>query len=257
MKKAGLVASLVAALGSGGLAHLHFVRLTAEVSGGPKVPILAAAADIPVGGVLTEESLVVRDVPQAYVEGRAVRAPDVKKVLGARVTAGLKASEALLWTDLSKFNEHARVLSGLVENGMRAVSVDGRTATFDGLLRPGDRVDVLLTTGDKSDGNAATVTLLQNLLVLSVGESIARTDEDPKTGSRAAAVSLAATMDEAQRLTLAAKHGQLTLTLRNPDDIATVEGAPGTTVRELAVASSPAPSLRDAVARKEHLEHVR
>src|SRR5215831_16526033 len=103
MKKAALVASILAALSSGGLGHLYYMRLEAEVSGGPRIPVLIAAADIPVGAGLTESALAVREVPQAYVEERQVRAADVKKVLGAHVAGGLKTSEALLWTDLSKF----------------------------------------------------------------------------------------------------------------------------------------------------------
>jgi pilus assembly protein CpaB len=257
MKKAGLIASLVAALASGGLAHLYFMRLEAEVSGGPRIAVLVAASDVAIGAPLTESTLVVRDIPQAYVEGRNVRASEVKKVLGARVLAGLKANEALLWTDLSKFNDHARVLSGLVENGMRAVVVDGRMANFDGLLRPGDRVDVLHTTGDKDDANGVTVTLLQNLLVLSVGSNIARANEDPKAATRGASVSLSASVEQAQRLTQAVQRGRLTLTLRNPDDITLVEGVPGTTARDLEPRSPRTESARDVVAQKEHIEHVR
>lgn len=257
MKKAGLIVSLVAALGSGGLAHLYFMRLEAEVSGGPRIPVLVAASDVPVGAQLTESTLVVRDIPQAYVEGRQVRASEVKKVLGARVASGLKANEALLWSDLSKFNDHARVLSGLIENGMRAVTVDGRTASFEGLLRPGDRVDVLLTTGDKDDASGATFTLLQNLLVLSVGGNIARADQDPKDQGRGTSVSLSATVEQAQLLTLSAQHGRLTLTLRNPDDILLVEGVPGTTAKDLDPRTVRPEPRRDAITQKERIEHVR
>jgi pilus assembly protein CpaB len=257
MKKAGLIASLVAALGSGGLAHLYFMRLEAEVSGGPRIPVLVAATDVPVGTPLSESALVVRDIPQAYVEGRQVRASEVKKVLGARVAAGLKANEALLWSDLSRFNDHARVLSGLIENGMRAVAVDGRTASFDGLLRPGDRVDVLLTTGDKDSANTATVTLLQDLLVLSVGGSIARADQDPKGPGRGTSVSVSATVEQAQLLTLSTEHGRLTLTLRNPDDILLVEDVPAATPKDLDPRTARTEAVRDLVTQKERIEHVR
>jgi pilus assembly protein CpaB len=257
MKKVGLIASLVAALGSGGLAHLYFMRLEAEVSGGPRIPVLVAAVDVPVGTALNESALVVRDIPQAYVEGRQVRASEVKKVLGARVPAGLKANETLLWTDISSFSERTRVLSGLIESGKRAVTVDGRTASFDGLLRPGDRVDVLFTTGDKDDPREATTTLLQNLLVLSVGGSIARPDEDSKGSGRGTSVSLSATMEQAQILTLSAQHGRLTLTLRNPDDIQLVEDVPRTTANDIDLRSARPESSRDVTGQKERIEHVR
>ncbi|HXK18797.1 MAG TPA: Flp pilus assembly protein CpaB, partial [Polyangiaceae bacterium] len=145
MKKVVLFSSLGAAAAAAFVSHLYLARLEAEISGGPRVAVLVAAEDVPVGAALTEKQLAVRDIPQAYVEGRQVRASEVKKVLGAKAAGGLKANESLLWTDLAKFNDRARVLSGLVQNGMRAVPLDMRQADFDGLLRPGDRVDVLFS----------------------------------------------------------------------------------------------------------------
>jgi pilus assembly protein CpaB len=182
----------------------------------------------------------------------------VKKVMGARVAAGLKANEPLLWTDLEKFNEHARVLSGLIENGMRAVVVDGKMVDFDGLLRPGDRVDVIFTAGDKDKGSPTSVTLLQNLLVLSTGGSIARVDDDAKARARSSSVSLSVTSEQAEKIMLATQQGKLMLSLRNPEDIAIVEGAPATTVKDLGAANPAAtPLAREVVLEKERIDHVR
>ncbi len=93
MKRLGFFASVAAAIGSVLLGHLYFRRLEAEVSGGPRVAVLVAAGDLAVNGVVTEQNVAVRDVPQAYVEGRQIRAPDLQKVLGARIAGGLKANE--------------------------------------------------------------------------------------------------------------------------------------------------------------------
>ena len=259
MKKLQLILSITAALGSVGLAHLYLQRLEAEVSGGPKVQVLVAAEDVPVGATLKESALAVRDIPQAYVEGRNVRANDLKKVLGARAAGGLKANEAVLWSDLAQFSDHSRVLSGLVQNGMRAVSVDSRTADFDGLLRPGDRVDVLFSAGGKDDSGGATVTLLQNLLVLSVGGNITRAEDGANAGvSRGASVSLSATLEQAQLLTHAAQRGRLALTLRNSDDIRLVEGVQETGTKDLISAKDRA-DWRQAkdTSTKGAIDHVR
>ena len=259
MKKLQLILSLSAAFGSVGLAHLYLQRLEAEVSGGPKVQVLVAAEDVPVGSTLKESALAVRDVPQAYVESRNVRANDLKKVLGARVNGGLKPNEALLWSDLAQFSDRTRVLSGLVQNGMRAVSVDSRTADFDGLLRPGDRVDVLFSNGAKDDNGGSTVTLLQNLLVLSVGGNITRAADGANGGvSRGVSVSLSATLEQAQLLTHAAQRGRLGLTLRNSDDIRLVEGVQETSAKDLATAKDRA-DWRQAkdTSLKGAIDHVR
>ncbi len=257
MKKVGVIVSLVAGLGSLGLGHLYFRRLEAEVSGGPKVSVLVAAKDIPVGTPLTEALVAVRDIPSAYIESRHVRASELKKVLGARVAGGLRANEAVQWSDLTKFNEHARVLSGLVQQGMRALAIDARSADFDGLLRPGDRVDVLFTKGEKSDGGGATSTLLQNLLVLSVGGNIARADDDDASRGRGRSVTLSVTVEQAQLLTQAEQRGRLSLTLRNSEDIKIVEALPETAGNTLTLAANKPSDAPVVKATKGSIEHVR
>ena len=259
MKRVFVIATAAAALGTALLGHLYLGRLEAEVSGGPRLGVLVAAADVPVGATLSEKQLAVRDIPQAYVEGRHVRASEAKKVLGNRVAGGLKAGEALLWSDLEKFQNQTRVLSGLVQQGSRALAIDNRSADFQGLLRPGDRVDVLLTTGGKEEGGA-TLTLLQNLLVLSVGASMVRPDDDSgggqKAASRGGSVTLSTTVAQAQLLTQAQQRGRLTLTLRNAGDITLVEGLPETTGKDLVPARDPGEKPLTG-ARREGIEHVR
>lgn len=259
MKKLGFFASVAAALGSVVLGHFYVQRLEAEVSGGHKLAVLVASEDLPVNGVVTEQNMAVRDVPQAYVEARQVRAPDLGKVLGARVGGGLKANDALLWTDLARFSDQHRVLSGLVQSGMRAVSFDLRAGDFEGLLRPGDRVDVLFTTSSK-EGASTTTTLLQNLLLLSVGDNIARADQTAPAVSvhSGSNVSLSVTALQAQVVTQARERGRLTLSLRNPDDITLVEGLPETTRRDVvAGAGEPEGDRKPASAAKETIDHVR
>jgi pilus assembly protein CpaB len=190
-----------------------------------------AASDIPVSATLTEAMLAVRELPRAYVETRHIQATDIKQVLGQRVVEGLKANEALLTSDVAKLRERKQ-LSGLVTNGMRAITMDGRAANFDGLLRPGDHVDVLLSLGD-AETAGTTQTLLQNMLVLSVGGTTERTDGDSRTYSRGASVTLSATASQAQVLTEAMRRGKLTLTLRNGEDITILEGIAETSAQDL------------------------
>lgn len=257
MKKLQLTLSVAAALGSIGLAHLYLQRLEAEISGGPKVSVLVASEDVPVGATIKESSLAARDVPQAYLEGRSIRASDLKKVLGSRVSGGLRANDTVLWSDLAQFSDRTRVLSGLVQDGMRAVAIDGRSADFDGLLRPGDRVDVLFSTGTKDEGGA-TATLLQNLLVLSVGGSIARSSDSGEVGVRGASVNLSATVEQAQVIVQAQQRGRLALTLRNSDDIRLVEGLREANAKDLLAAKDRTDwrQPKDTTS-KEVIDHVR
>jgi len=232
MKRLGIVLCSTSALASVGLGYLFTQRLEAEVSGGPKVSVLVAAVDIPVATTLTEKQLALRDIPRAYLESRHVPAADIKKVVGKRVTEGIKTNEAILATDIAKFSER-RVLSGLVSNGMRAIAIDGRAADFDGLLRPSDRVDVLLSLGSQNESTGTTLTLLQNLLVLAVGGTTQKADVNERTYGRGSTVTVSATAEQAQVLTEAMRRGKLTLTLRNSDDITLIEGIAETTAKDL------------------------
>jgi pilus assembly protein CpaB len=246
VKRLGLIVSSISAMASVGLGMLYTQRLEDEIAGGPKVPVLVAAEDIAASATLTEKSLAVRDLPTAYFESRHIRATDLKKVLGQRVLEGMKANEALLASDLAKFAVR-KPLSGLVANGQRAVAIDGRAADFDGLLRPGDRVDVLLSLGDQNESAGSTLTLLQNLLVLSVGGTTERADANDKTNGRGSTVTVSSTVEQAQVLTEALRRGKLTLTLRNNEDIALVEGIPETHAKDLGTQYSQAvrPPLGD------------
>lgn len=259
LKKPAIIAAGVAALAGFALSHLYLTRLEAEVSGGPKVSVLVVSEDTPVGAVLTESKLAVREVPQAYVEERNVRASDAKKVIGVRVAGGLRANEAVLWSDLMKYSDHARVLSGLVQSGLRAVTIDAHSADFEGLLKPGDRVDVLFTTPSK-EAEGVTTTLLQNLLVLSVGGDLGKRDDgskdDSSSGGRSGSVTLSATLEQAQLLTQAKERGKLGLTLRNPDDIQLVEGVPETGSKDVLAAKDRLEWRKSGSARGKAPEHV-
>ncbi len=254
MKKPQIIIATVLGLASVGLGQLYLSRLEAEVSGGPKVAVLVASKNIPVGSSLKEDFVGVRHVPQAYLEERHVRASDLSKVKGSRVSAGLRSGEALLWSDLSEFSDQTRVLSGLVKQGMRAVALNGRDVDFGGLLRPGDRVDVLLTSGD---GEGSTRTLIQNLMVLSVGTNIGREGE-VKGRLRGGDVTVSTTVEGAQVLAEARRHGQLSLSLRNTDDNTMVEGLPETTGASLKqAAATAAPATSPSSSSRGRIERVR
>ena len=70
------------------------------------------------------------------------------KIIGLRLGHTLQAQQMLMWTDLNIALEERRNLSQLVQPGMRAVTVRAADSDLEksfALIRPGDRVDVLLT----------------------------------------------------------------------------------------------------------------
>jgi pilus assembly protein CpaB len=230
---------------------LYKKRFETEASGGPPIPVLIAVQDVPLGTALTESMLGVRRIPQAYVEDRFIRYSDLRRIVGVRVSMGLKANQSVMWTDLATASDARRDLSSLVSTGMRAITVRADiTNSFGGLLRPGDRVDVLGTlsrTGGDSD--RVTIPLLQNVLVLAAGRDTGGEAQRQTVNGQAqptnqpqeiSQITLSVSMEEAQLITYAAdrgggqgRHTGLSLVLRNPEDIAILEGLPETNIDDI------------------------
>lgn len=237
MTRKAIIAAAICGVAGLVMLLLYMKRFEEEASGGPPVHVLVARRDIPLGTAITQEMLVQRAIPQSYVEDRHIPVSELSRIVGVRVTSGVRADESLLWTDLATTSEQRRDLSALVRTGMRAITIRADVAaSFGGLLRAGDRVDVLLTA-EREQRNHVTIPLLQNLLVLASGRD---TGAPPRPGERRTyaqgtvnQVTLSVTLEQAAVLALSQEQGRLTLVLRNPEDIALVENAPETTTADI------------------------
>lgn len=203
---------------------LYQRRFELEVSGGSRVRVLSAIKTIPRGSVVTEETLSIREVPQAYYEDRMIREADKARVLGLRIGNSVRAQQTLLWTDLIAASDERRDLSSVVQPGSRAVSIrTGREDTQLALIRPGDYVDVIGTFPGPGETRAAAV-LLQKVLVLATTTNFSADVHDKERGELLLTVSV--TIPEAQMLALALERGRLMVALRNPDDPKTGDRLP-------------------------------
>ena len=114
---------------------------------------------------------------------------------------------------------------------MRALTIQAfATALFGGLLRPGDRVDILVTVGDSATINQGrTAVALENVMVLAVGQEVNVTGPDRPTTvaeaqdrsvrmGTASNVTVQVTMEESSLLAQARNRGTIFLALRSPLD---------------------------------------
>jgi pilus assembly protein CpaB len=259
MNRIALALALVLGVAGAGLIWLYTQRLEREIGGGRPVGVLVVRADVPLGVRITEAHLAIRTIPEAYVDRRNILATEVESVLGVRVATALDANDSLLWTDLAS-GAADRNLADLVKVGMRAVSVPIPSGSaFGGLLEPGDRVDVSVTTELPSSRERVSSIVAQNVLVLAIGDDTGDlgAGQSVREG-RMQEVSLAVTIEQAQALALARDRGTVTLLLRNHEDTRVLVDVPalrGTDAVRRApavpAAASPAPSAADVEARLE------
>ncbi|MET0342862.1 MAG: Flp pilus assembly protein CpaB [Polyangiales bacterium] len=228
------------------LLMLYLTRFEQEISGGRRVALLTLLKPIGRGELVTADALTVSEVPIAYVEQRAVRESDRAKVVGVRTSHALSPQDTLMWSDLALSTEN-RDLSSLVAPGKRAITVRASESGADdgnGLVRPGDYVDVLVTLNGEHGASAAVV-LLQRVLVLAVGaetqpQAFVDGKDSRMPSARERQLTLSMKVEEAQLLALARARGRLSVALRGPNDSKIIEG----------VADMPLSSLYDKSARE-------
>ncbi len=228
MNAKALLAAVVAAAAGVVMLFLYMQRFENEARGGTPVRVLRAAQDIPLGTAISEGMLGTSVLPSLYVEGRHIPAEEASRIVGVRAISTVRAGESLLWSDLATTSDQSRNLSSLIRNGQRAITIRADASTsFGGLIRPGDRVDVLLTL-ERASQDPITISLLQNLLVLAAGQDVGA---EPRPGERRRTspigqVTLSADVEQAQLLAFSAERGRLTLVLRNPQDLDRIENLP-------------------------------
>jgi len=122
-------------------------------------------------------------------------------------------------------------LAPTIPVGMRAVTVRvNDVASVAGFVLPGMHVDVLVTGRPPHGEGDMTQTCLQNILVLSAGQTM---QPDARGQAiNAPTVTLLVTLEQAETLTLAGNDGRIQLVLRNSSD-QTIEKTTGRLVTEL------------------------
>ncbi len=201
--------------------------------------VVFALKDLVAGMPIDPSWVEARDVPRSKApEGFLVSAEDAASRAPA---VAIPKDEPVVELKLLP-RESRPNLALMVPPGMRAFTVQTPrfSPTLAGLIRRGNRVDVLLTTAPSDQASpaptsptaapgpakaeAATVTVIQNAEVLEFHETSNPRDEL----DGAAAVTLLVTPRQAAVLDLARNKGSLQLSLRNDDDAASVENATAT-----------------------------
>lgn len=182
--------------------------------------VVVANRDLGQGDVLNSEVLAVRQIPKQYVHAAAISTARFAQIENARLQVPIRRGEALLAAHIDGLGN--RVFSTILKKGMRALTleVDDISSTA-GMLRPGDRVDLIYSvkTQDQTPGGGERILfpLLSDVSVLATGQSV--TKQDAKGAERRYTnVTLEVSAENANRILLARSTGELTAILRSPDD---------------------------------------
>ncbi|HUT88767.1 MAG TPA: Flp pilus assembly protein CpaB [Thermoguttaceae bacterium] len=234
--RAKSVLLLVLALGCGLVASIGITQVMAKrdsgapASDGDTQQIFVALADIPTNDLITAEMLKLEEWPKDKVpEGALTK---VEEVEGRRPRTKIWQGEVIME------NKLAVGMVGAAEEipvGLRVVSVTvTKESGISDLIRPGDRVDVLLYL-KQCPGTVCETgvrTLFQDVKVFAINDVYNLEGTEGQNSINAKTVSLLVTPKQAEKFTLATELGDIRLTLRSHDDKDPVELV-GTFAKEL------------------------
>jgi pilus assembly protein CpaB len=240
---AGVVVGLIAAI-------LVFVVVTQAGGSDDNQSVVVAKQDIPAQSRLIADVLEVKNMSADEVapEAFTARSQVVNRITAEAITAG----DQILPSMVS--DRAGDSLAFTIAPGKRAVSIEVKeSVTAGGNVQPGDQVDVvgIFALDQDADVNAVlavvapgqegvvtplgtdrnlTVTLLQDVTVLAVGQSLAKSEEEtstivtkPETDAegrpKAKSVTLEVTPEQAQLLALGDEYAVLRLSVRPFGDV--------------------------------------
>jgi pilus assembly protein CpaB len=226
------------------ISGVFYQVVAGSTRGGPRKPpkvekrdMVVASHPLSVGSVLSADDVKLTQTPvEEFPAGCFSRA---EEVIGRPVASNILADEPIRDGRLAQRGSGLG-LAPAIPNGMRAVSVKVNDVVgVAGFVLPGMRVDVL-ATGRPPDGDnssSITKTVLQDILVLSAGQTI-----EPSANGHAInapVVTLLVTPQQAETLTLAGEW-RIQLVLRNGSD-RTIENVPGRALWELSGVARKSP----------------
>lgn len=182
------------------------------------VSVLVAHSNIAFGVPIEAQMIGTQEWPRAAVPAGAFTSLD--QVIGGqnreprRAKGNLFAGEVLLASKVSDFGEKVTIVQKLGANTRAmAIRVNAESGV-GGFVTPGDFIDIVMT--QTGNGTMSAVTILQNIRVIGVDQQAEETANQPDI---ARTITVEVTPEQGQKLALAQRAGQLSLTLRTLDGV--------------------------------------
>lgn len=176
--------------------------------------IMIAGENLSEGDILTEQNVQTQKIPSKYAPLGVLKPMDLYKISGHALNRSIAKGELVLWNALN-MNYSYQSPSTKIQEGYRAVSISvDQISSVSNLIKPGDHIDLITTIEIPGESTPSTLTLLQNVSVLTIGSGA---EDEKNYGS----VTLMVLPEEANIITHTSKYGNLSLVLRNPLDMKT------------------------------------
>ncbi len=179
--------------------------------------VLVAAKDIGIGKNVDTDNLVWKSWPKeglsdTYIQ-RSAEPDAVSGLKGMLVRSPILAGEPIRKSKLLRSDRG--FLSAVLSEGMRAVAVRVNAAsTAGGFILPEDRVDILLVR-QKEANEASAETILTDVRVLAIDQSVQQTGDDKQASIVAQnTATLELTPDQTELVAQAQQIGSISLALR-------------------------------------------
>jgi pilus assembly protein CpaB len=235
----GVFAVFLAQSWLNGQAEMRMRNLEAQKKPAVTQTIVVATKPLRFGNELASSSLREVSWPEEALPSGAFRSiSDIVDAGGRRVVlTAIDPNEPVLSSKITGPGQRA-TLSATLQDGMRAVTIRVNDVEgVAGFVLPGDRVDVALTRQKDANGNnrSSTDIVLQNTRVLAIDQIADERNDKPAVVK---AVTLEVDTGGAQKLSLAASVGTLSLMLRRAGESA-LEATRVITLSDLAGDVSP------------------
>ena len=236
MEKKGMMVPMLLALAAAGIYWWVLTSKERAISAqNDPAQVLVAKYDLPARTIMNVDLVETRVIPKNYMEQDAYEIKsqsDIKLVSNLVTAVRIPKGNQITQSALISLSPEAG-LSVKVPPGYRGCVLPLENDLLR-LIKPGDRVDILVTFDAVMGDNRkekVTATILQNVLVLGVGSNLGQGLSGAQAKGKAAAetadqafsekagLSLALNPNEAQYLALSSKQGEVAVIVRGLGDV--------------------------------------
>jgi pilus assembly protein CpaB len=191
------------------------------------IAVVVASKDLVKGDVLDGTTLSIRQIPSDFVSLQAIRPNQFDAISGKILQQNLASGKQLLKSFIG--DEYPLDFSDTIEQKRRAMTIQvDEINSFSGLLRPGNRIDLLVNMASSQSGSKQVSPVLENVEVLSTGRQTAKDYEEKVRMLRGGVgvrpeqnytnVTINVTPKEGALLAIAQDKGDIIALLRNRKD---------------------------------------